>query len=72
MARLLESSVNVDLVAFGIIAIAIGLGVLSAARHFYPRLDLTNDALATVRLLTALIAAVLLLAGIGLVVVGIT
>ncbi|OIB57701.1 hypothetical protein [Natrialba sp. SSL1] len=68
---LVEGSVNVDLVAFGIIAIAIGLGALSAARHFYPRLELSEDALATVRLLTAMIAGVLLLAGLGLVVIGV-
>lgn len=68
---MVERSVNVDLVAFGIIAVVIGFGVLSVARHFYPRLDISEDALATIRLLTALIAGVLLLTGLGLVVIGV-
>lgn len=61
---------NVELVAFGILALAVAIGLLSAARHLYPRLDLSSDALETVRLLTALIVGVLALMGLGLVVVG--
>ncbi|ADD06526.1 beta-ketoadipyl CoA thiolase [Natrialba magadii ATCC 43099] len=71
MNGLVERCVNVDLVAFGIIAIAIGVGALSASRHLYPRLELSEDAMATVRLLTAMIAGVLVLSGLGLVVIGI-
>jgi hypothetical protein len=62
--------VSTELIIFGVIAIALGGGLLYAGRHLYPQLDLTRDALSTVRLLTAVIAGVLLLMGIGLVVVG--
>ncbi|MEY7850530.1 hypothetical protein AB7C87_15180 [Natrarchaeobius sp. A-rgal3] len=62
---------NVELVAFGAIALAAGAGLLYTARHLYPRLDLSEDALASIRLLTALIIGVLLLGGAGLVLVGI-
>ncbi|WP_207890207.1 hypothetical protein [Natrarchaeobius chitinivorans] len=62
---------NVELVVFGAFSIVAGFGLLYAARHLYPRLDLTDDALASVRLLTALIVGVLVLTGIGLVIVGI-
>ena len=56
--------------AFGGVALMLGVGLLAIGRRLYPRLDLADDALATVRLLTALIAAVLLLTGLGLVIVG--
>nr|WP_160049054.1 hypothetical protein [Natrialba sp. INN-245] len=59
------------MVAFGAIALAAGAGLLYAARQLYPRLDLSDDALASIRLLTALIVGVLLLGGAGLVLVGI-
>ena len=61
---------NVELVVFGLVAIAIGVALLYGARHLYPRLELADEALASVRLLTAIIAALLLLGGLGLVVVG--
>ncbi|RQG98832.1 hypothetical protein [Natrarchaeobius oligotrophus] len=61
---------NTELIAFGTIAIAAGVGLLYAARHLYPRLDLSEEGLASVRLLTALIVGVLVLAGLGLVAVG--
>lgn len=63
-------TVSTDLIVLGAIVIAIGLGLLSAGRHFYPRLDLSDEELSSIRLLTALTAAILLLTGIGLVVVG--
>jgi len=62
--------VNVELVVFGLVAIAIGVALLYGARYLYPRLELADEALASVRLLTAIIAALLLLGGLGLVVVG--
>nr|WP_250142006.1 hypothetical protein [Halosolutus amylolyticus] len=61
---------STELIVFGAVAILLGVGLLSAARRFYPRLELAEDALSTIRLLTALIAAVLLLTGVGLVLVG--
>lgn len=61
---------NVELIAFGLLAIALAIGLLSAARHLYPRLELSADALASIRLLTALIVGILVVIGIGLVVVG--
>ncbi|MFC4543970.1 hypothetical protein ACFO5R_18745 [Halosolutus amylolyticus] len=63
-------AVSTELIVFGAVAILLGVGLLSAARRFYPRLELAEDALSTIRLLTALIAAVLLLTGVGLVLVG--
>jgi hypothetical protein len=62
--------VSTELIAFGAIAIALGAGLLYAGRHLYPRLDLAGEALSTVRLLTAVIASVLVLMGLGLVAVG--
>ncbi|MFC4436580.1 MULTISPECIES: hypothetical protein [Natrialbaceae] len=61
---------STELIIFGMAAIALGSGLLYAGRRLYPQLDLTRDALSTVRLLTAVIAGVLLLTGIGLVVIG--
>lgn len=61
---------STELIIFGVISIALGGGLLYTGRHLYPRLDLTRDALSTVRLLTAIIAGVLLLTGLGLVAVG--
>ncbi|WP_306056163.1 hypothetical protein [Natronococcus wangiae] len=61
---------STELIIFGVMAIALGGGLLYVGRHLYPRLDLTRDALSTVRLLTAVIAGVLLLTGLGLVAVG--
>lgn len=61
---------STELIIFGMAAIALGGGLLYAGRRLYPQLDLTRDALSTVRLLTAVIAAVLLLTGIGLVAIG--
>lgn len=61
---------STELIVFGTFAILLGVGLLSAARRFYPRLDMADDALASVRLLTAVIAGVLLLMGLGLVLLG--
>lgn len=61
---------STELIAFGTIALALGAGLLYAGRRVYPRLELSDDALTSVRLLTAIIASVLLLMGLGLVVVG--
>ena len=63
-------AVNVELVAFGVLALAIAVGLLSAARHLYPRLGLSGDALETIRFLTALIVGILVLTGLGLVGIG--
>jgi hypothetical protein len=62
--------VSTELIAFGAIAIALGGGLLYAGRHLYPRLDLGKEALSTVRLLTAVIASMLVLMGLGLIIVG--
>lgn len=61
---------NAELLAFGLVAIALGIGVLMAARRLYPRLDLPEDAQSSLQLLTAMIAAILLLTGLGLVLLG--
>lgn len=63
-------SVTTELIVFGMLSIALGGGLLYVGRHLYPRLDLSRDDLSTVRLLTAIIAGVLLLMGVGLVAVG--
>lgn len=62
---------NVELVAFGVLALAVAFGLLSAARHLYPRLELSADALKPIRLLTALIVGILILTGLGLIVLGV-
>ncbi|ARS90322.1 hypothetical protein [Natrarchaeobaculum aegyptiacum] len=61
---------STELVAIGFGTIAVAIALLVGARHLYPRLELPPEALGTIRLLTATIAALLLLTGIGLVVVG--
>lgn len=61
---------STELLAFGISALALGIGVLVGARHLYPRLDIPEDAESSLRLLTAMIAGVLLLTGLGLVLIG--
>ena len=61
---------NVELVVFGVAALAIGVALLYAARSLYPRLELPDEALASIRLLTAIIVALLVLTGLGLVGVG--
>nr|WP_083822862.1 hypothetical protein [Halopiger xanaduensis] len=55
----------------GILAIALGVGLLSLARRFYPRLEFGADTMETIRLLTALIVGILVLTGLGLIAVGI-
>ena len=62
---------NAELVAFGVLTLAAAGGLLWVARRLYPRLDLSPDALETIRLLTALIVAVLVLTGLGLVFAGV-
>ncbi|NGM68482.1 hypothetical protein G6M89_05565 [Natronolimnobius sp. AArcel1] len=61
---------NVELVAFGALALAGAIVLLSAARRLYPKLGIAEEALETAELLTALIVAVLVLTGIGLILVG--
>ena len=58
---------SVQLLAFGVVALALGIGVLVAGRQLYPRLDIPEDAEASLQLLTAMIAGILLLTGVGLV-----
>lgn len=62
---------NVELIAMGILAIALGVGLLSLARRFYPRLEFEADTMETIRLLTALIVGLLVLTGLGLIAAGI-
>ncbi|GAB3667429.1 hypothetical protein [Halopiger thermotolerans] len=62
---------NVELIAMGVLAIALGVGVLSLARRLYPRLAFEADTMETIRLLTALIVGVLVLTGLGLIAVGV-
>lgn len=61
---------NTELVAFGVLTFAFAVSLLWVARRLYPRLDLSPDAIDTIRLLTALIVAILVLTGIGLVLIG--
>jgi len=63
--------VNVELVSFGVGALICAIALLYAARALYPRLDVPEETLATIRFLTAIIIALLSLAGIGLVGVGV-
>ncbi|WP_246084340.1 hypothetical protein [Salinadaptatus halalkaliphilus] len=63
---------NVELVVFGAVSIAAGFALAYLSRHLYPRLELADDALDSVRLLTTLIVTLLALAGLGLVVIGLT
>ncbi|RKD93478.1 hypothetical protein [Halopiger aswanensis] len=62
---------NVELIALGVLVIALGVGVLSLARRFYPRLEFGTETMETIRLLTALIVGLLVLTGLGLIAVGI-
>ncbi|EMA30552.1 hypothetical protein [Halobiforma nitratireducens] len=59
-----------ELIVLGTAVVAVGIALLVGARHVYPRLDLPDDALGSIRLLTALIAGLLLATGLGLVAVG--
>ncbi|ELY58991.1 hypothetical protein [Natronolimnohabitans innermongolicus] len=58
---------NAELLAFGVGALALGIATLVAARRLFPRLDVPEDAEASLELLTAMLVGVLLLAGLGLV-----
>ncbi|GAB7018481.1 hypothetical protein [Halostagnicola sp. A-GB9-2] len=62
---------DVDLVALGILAIAVALGVGYAVRFLYPRLDAPEESLTSLQFLTALIVGILLALGIGLILVGV-
>ena len=61
---------STELIAFGGVAILLGVGLLAVSRRLYPRLDIAEDALDSIRFLTALIAGVLLVTGLGLVLIG--
>ena len=61
---------DADLIALGILAVAVALGVGYAARYLYPRLDAPKESITSLRFLTALIVGILLALGIGLVLVG--
>ncbi|APX97110.1 hypothetical protein [Natronorubrum daqingense] len=61
---------NAELLAFGLLSLATGIAVLVGARQLYPRLEVTADAESSLRLLTAMLAGVLLFAGLGLVLLG--
>ena len=58
---------NAELLAFGVSSLALGIAILVAARRLYPRLDVPEDAESSLQLLTAMLAGVLLLAGLVLV-----
>lgn len=58
---------NAELLAFGVSALALGIAILVAARRLYPRLDVPEDAESSLQLLTAMLAGMLLLVGLGLV-----
>lgn len=61
---------DAELLAFGLGALAVGIGFLVAARRLYARLDVPADVRRSLQLLTALTAAVLVLTGLGLLLVG--
>lgn len=61
---------NAELLAFGVSALALAIGVLVGSRHLYPRLELPDDAESSLQSLTAMIAGILLLTGLGLVLLG--
>ncbi|AFZ71982.1 hypothetical protein [Natronobacterium gregoryi] len=67
---LVAQTVSTELIVLGVVVVAVAAGLLGAGRRFYPRLDLDENELASIRLLTALLGAILLLIGLGLVVVG--
>ena len=58
---------NAELLAFGVSALALGIGVLVGSRHLYPRLEIPADAESSLQVLTAMLAGVLLLAGLVLI-----
>lgn len=62
---------DAQLLAFGLGAFALGIGFLVAGRRLYPRLEVPPEARRSLQLLTALIAAILMLTGLGLVLIGI-
>lgn len=61
---------NAELLGFGISALALEVGVLVGSHHLYPRLEIPEDAESSLQVLTAMLAGVLLLAGLGLVLLG--
>ncbi|WP_049926805.1 hypothetical protein [Halopiger goleimassiliensis] len=61
---------TVELVGFGLVSFTAGTGLLVAARAVYPRLEVTPETRSSIQFLTAVIASVLVLAGVGLVLVG--
>lgn len=61
---------NAELLAFGLMSLATGIAVLVGARELYPRLEVAEDAESSLRMLTAMLAGVLLFAGLGLVLLG--
>ncbi|MFP8951962.1 hypothetical protein ACLI4Z_03170 [Natrialbaceae archaeon A-arb3/5] len=61
---------NIDLVALGVLTLVVGGGLLSLTRFLYPRLDLSEDGVASIRFLTALLVGILIFTGLGLVVLG--
>lgn len=62
---------DTELLAFGLAALALGLGFLIVSRRVYARLEVSPDVRRSLQLLTILIAAVLVLTGLGLLVVGV-
>ncbi|WP_254522589.1 hypothetical protein [Natrinema caseinilyticum] len=62
---------DAELFAFGLAALTLGLGFLIVSRRVYARLEVSPDVRRSLQLLTVLIAAILVLTGLGLLVVGV-
>lgn len=61
---------DTGVLAFGLGSLAVGIGFLVVARRLYPRFDVPEDVRKSLRLVTAVIAAILVVTGLALIVVG--
>ena len=59
-----------ELVVYGLVSLAASVGLLVGARTYYPRLEVSEERLASIQFLTAVIASLLALTGVGLVLIG--